>query len=73
MQRLGCPPKLKPWRLGGAIIPLDRRFLAREVGLDGMQAKRLKEEGFLRRVGKVGNSSIWEATDRLKGAMKCQQ
>jgi len=69
--------KLKEWRLPeGTTIPLDRPFRAVEIGLPGPQARRLKDEGFLRIVRHEKSRTsrtqvcIWEATDQLKNVMR---
>lgn len=74
MPRAGSQPRLKPWRWGGAAIPLDRPFRACEVGLSGGHLHRLSEDGFIEAVGRERaednrtHRTIWRATGRLRQA-----
>ena len=57
-------------------MPLDRPFYASDIGLGGAHIHRLKNEGFIRSVGKEKSPysrskiNVWEATEKLKRAMR---
>ena len=63
--RSGSQARLKPWRLGGAKIPLFTPFHSGDVGLSRGEVRRLSEEGFLEKVKQSKKGNTWKATGKL--------